>query len=133
MYIDEVPIFKSLFDSNVFVDLIKVNHPYFTRSLRYSLIFFDVFISMFQIACILDILYGPMHNLANRNLMVYSFQRIWISFFVSLGTTGFIYGTVTLLRWNEEEFLNVRNFTNYRVLNENLRKVKKIRYGIFYA
>ncbi|CAI2367582.1 unnamed protein product [Moneuplotes crassus] len=129
----KLPIFKSFCDTNLLIDFFRTKHFYFSRHLRWSLIFFTIFLSILQVICYISILYQDIEFAAPRDVIQFAFKKIWISILVSLGTQLIIFATCYLLRRNEDIFTERCFMDNYEEFKKNLKKVKKIRFGIFYG
>lgn len=75
----KLPIFQSFYDTNILIDLITTKHRYFTRQLRWSIIFYTIFLSLIQIISLLSITDSEISVPNNQSVIIFALARIWIS------------------------------------------------------
>lgn len=116
----------------MFADLVLISHPFFTRHVRWCLIFFDIYLSLLQIVCLLELSSDPVKIPRNQSILVYAFSRFWICLATSVMTQTVIFGVAYLYRINEEKHTDVTQWKTYEEYKSNLRKTKLSRSLTFY-
>ena len=124
-------IFKTFYETNIIADMFAVKHLFFTRTIRWSIIFFDIFLSSLQIMCLLSIAYDPLKVPKDKTIVLFAFERVWVCFVSSFNTQILIFGTCFLLRFRETRIMNVGQYENYEHWEKNLKKTRRCRFLIF--
>mmetsp|Transcript_28042 Transcript_28042/g.24773 ORF Transcript_28042/g.24773 Transcript_28042/m.24773 type:complete len:173 (+) Transcript_28042:270-788(+) len=76
---EKLPIFHSFSETSLLIDFFKNRHSYFSRHMRWSLIFLSIFLSILQVVCLLSI-FSYTEISQTNSMMTYSLSKIWISF-----------------------------------------------------
>ena len=99
--------------------------------MRWTLIFFDIFLNLLQIVSILDLSESPVKIPTSESISVYAFSKIWIPMYTSVTTQILVFSTASMLRANEAVIMDRSKVQTDEQFKKQISRAKIKRMLIF--